>query len=179
MTTSQEALVTATKDVIREFSNDGVVYLELRSTPKATTEMSKEEYVQAVIDGILQASRDNDIITRLLLSIDRRQTIEDAQKTVDIAVADKSGIIVGLELSGDPSVDGRKFIPVLQRARASGLKVSVHLAEVSNQLDEVDEFLAFRPDRIGHGTYLHTNEHFVDLVMEHRIPLGSKTKYFV
>ncbi|XGW08965.1 hypothetical protein V3C99_011350 [Haemonchus contortus] len=171
LTTSQEALITATKDVIKESSDDGVVYLELRSTPKTTTEMSKEEYVQAVIDGILEASKDTDIITRLLLSIDRRQTLEDAQQTVDIAVADKSGLIVGLELSGDPSVDGRKFIPVLERARASGLKVSVHLAEVSNQLDEVDEFLAFRPDRIGHGTFLHTNEKFVNLVMKHRIPL--------
>ncbi|PIO71660.1 putative adenosine deaminase [Teladorsagia circumcincta] len=161
----------ATIDVIKEFSHDSVVYLELRSTPRATAEMSKKEYVEGIINGIQQASTDEKIVTRLLLSVDRRQSAEDAQETLDIAVADESGLIVGLELSGDPSVDGRKFIPLFRRARASGLKVSVHLAEVRSQLEEVDEILAFRPDRIGHGTYLHTNENFVKQVIEHRIPL--------
>ncbi|KAK5964428.1 hypothetical protein GCK32_022472, partial [Trichostrongylus colubriformis] len=89
----------------------------------------------------------------------------------------ESGVIVGIDLSGDPSVDGRHFIPVLQQARAAGLKVSVHLAEVLSGLKEVDEFLVFRPDRIGHGTYLHTDETFVVQVVSQRIPLGLK-KFF-
>ncbi|RCN45355.1 hypothetical protein ANCCAN_08656 [Ancylostoma caninum] len=88
---------------------------------------------------------------------------------------DASGLIVGIELSGNPSIDGRKFLPVLQRARKSGLKVSVHLAEVTDQLDEVEEFLLFRPDRIGHGTYLHTQDRYTDLMLQHRIPLVSET----
>lgn len=161
----------AAADVVREFSDDGVVYLELRSTPKVTAEMSKEEYVEALIDGIRQGSKECGIIVRLLLSIDRRQTVADAMRTVEIAMADGSGLIVGVELSGNPSIDGQMFIPVLQRARDSGLKVSIHLAEVDDQLDEVEEFLAFLPDRIGHGTYLHTVNDFVEQVAKHRIPL--------
>ncbi|VDM69268.1 unnamed protein product [Strongylus vulgaris] len=82
-----------------------------------------------------------------------------------------SGLIVGIELSGDPAIDGRKFLPVLKQARRAGLKVSIHLAEISNQLDEVEEFLRFRPDRIGHGTFLHTRSEFINLMIQHRIPL--------
>ncbi|VDL71507.1 unnamed protein product [Nippostrongylus brasiliensis] len=84
LTTTRDALITATLDVVKEFADDGVIYLELRSTPKSTTEMTKQEYVEALIEG--------------------------------------SGLIVGVELSGDPSVDGRKFIPALQKARDAGFK---------------------------------------------------------
>ncbi|KAL6736232.1 hypothetical protein Aduo_006610 [Ancylostoma duodenale] len=171
LTISREAVKTATIDVIREFAEDGVVYLELRSTPRATSEMSKQEYIEALIDGVVEGSRDYGLVTRLLLSIDRRQSVEEAEHTVEMAAAEPSGLIVGVELSGNPSIDGRKFLPVLQRARKSGLKVSVHLAEVTDQLDEVEEFLIFRPDRIGHGTYLHTQERYIDLMLQHRIPL--------
>ena len=45
-------------------------------------------------------------------------------------ISDETGLIVGVELSGNPSLDGQKFIPVLERARKKGLKVAVHLAEV-------------------------------------------------
>ena len=38
--------------MIREFAEDGVVYLELRSTPKTTSEMSRKDYVDAIIEGV-------------------------------------------------------------------------------------------------------------------------------
>ncbi|KAJ1346147.1 hypothetical protein KIN20_000855 [Parelaphostrongylus tenuis] len=133
LTTTTEAVAMATKDVIKEFNDDEVIYLELRSTPRACPGMSKEQYVEAIID--------------------------------------ESGLIVGVELSGDPSIDGRKFLPTLQQARESGLKITVHLAEMPIQLEEVNDFLTFRPDRIGHGTFLHTHEPFVDSVIQQRIPL--------
>ncbi|KHJ78735.1 putative adenosine deaminase [Oesophagostomum dentatum] len=171
LTTSKEAVKTATVDVIREFAEDGVVYLELRSTPKTTSEMSKKDYVDAIIEGIKEGSKGVEMITKLILSIDRRQSVEEAEQTVEIAAANETGLIVGIELSGNPAIDGRKFLPVLERARSSGLKVSIHLAEVKEQLDEVKEFLAFRPDRIGHGTFLNIQDEYVQAMVEQRIPL--------
>ena len=50
---SKNAAKLAVSCVIDEFSNENVIYLELRSTPRATTIMSKEEYIQAVIDQIM------------------------------------------------------------------------------------------------------------------------------
>lgn len=166
LTATRENLKIAASDVIKEFKEDGVVYLELRTTPKTTTEMSPETYV----DTVLEAIREADITVTLILSIDRRMSDEEADRVVSLAVNDESGLIVGVELSGDPSIDGTKFLPQLQRARNAGLGISVHLAEVDDCLDEVDAFLNFGPDRIGHGTFLHTKEPFVRMVVEKRIP---------
>ncbi|KJH47312.1 putative adenosine deaminase [Dictyocaulus viviparus] len=164
-------VIKVTKDVIKEFSDDGVIYLELRSTPRASAELSKEQYVEAIVDGIIEASKESMTVTRLLLSIDRGQSFESAEETVRLAATDKSGLIVGIDLSGNPSLDGRKFLPLLQKARESGLKVAVHLAEVDHQLDEVNDFLEFKPDRIGHGTFLHTQEASVKTIVREKIPL--------
>ncbi|VDM65312.1 unnamed protein product [Strongylus vulgaris] len=99
----------ATVDVIREFAEDGVVYLELRSTPKNTAEMPRKEYVEAIVEdiiyyffclhsdlsiiasiGILEGSRIHNLVAKLLLSIDRRQSVEEAEHTVAMAIANSS-----------------------------------------------------------------------------------------
>ena len=53
-------------------------------------------------------------------------------------------------MSGDPT-KGRfsDYEVELERARAAGLKVSAHAAEVPNS-EEVDKILDFKPDRLGH-----------------------------
>lgn len=54
LTTCPVAVSLATADVLREFEDDGVVYLELRSTPREVPgKMTKEEYVEAIIKSVL------------------------------------------------------------------------------------------------------------------------------
>lgn len=48
-----EAVKIATENVIREFCEDKVVYLELRSTPRETPQMTKRECLQTIIDTIM------------------------------------------------------------------------------------------------------------------------------
>lgn len=53
VTITPDAVRKGTKDVILEFAADNVVYLELRTTPKAVPGgMTKKQYIQAVIDTI-------------------------------------------------------------------------------------------------------------------------------
>lgn len=53
MTVTLDAVKKVTKDVISEFADDNVVYLELRTTPRAVPGvMTKTQYIQAVIDTI-------------------------------------------------------------------------------------------------------------------------------
>jgi adenosine deaminase len=43
-----------TREVIRDFARENVVYLELRTTPKRIHEISsKEEYLESVVQAIL------------------------------------------------------------------------------------------------------------------------------
>ncbi|CAI5440939.1 unnamed protein product [Caenorhabditis angaria] len=171
LTEKPENLRIAVEDVMREFEEDGVVYLELRTTPKCTEFMSKKEYVDVILEAIRRLEDRRKMKTRLILSIDRRQNIEEAEETAKIAIDDDSGLIVGIELSGNPILDGTKFIPTLQKARNSNLGISIHLAEVEENTQEIMDFLIFRPDRIGHGTFLHKNSEFVRIMRDLRIPL--------
>lgn len=52
VTTTPEAIYTATYDTIKEFHDDNVIYLELRSTPRAENGMTKKEYLLAILRAI-------------------------------------------------------------------------------------------------------------------------------
>lgn len=50
VTITPQAVFLAACDVIKEFHDDNVVYLELRSTPRAVKDsMTKLEYLEAII----------------------------------------------------------------------------------------------------------------------------------
>ena len=97
-----------TYDVIHEFAEENVKYLELRTTPREVTAtgMTKESYIESVLKAIEDCSKEGlDIVVRLLLAIDRRNSVDVAKRTVELA--DKysrlsGGIVVGIDLSGDP-----------------------------------------------------------------------------
>ena len=53
LTNTLEDLETITKDVIHEFDQDNVVYLELRTTPKSLSEtVTKQQYIETVLETI-------------------------------------------------------------------------------------------------------------------------------
>ena len=76
VTDNIEAVRIVTWDVIKEFAEDGVRYLELRTTPREVPgRMTREEYCQTVLDEISEAAVNvatKCITVKLILSIDRR-----------------------------------------------------------------------------------------------------------
>ena len=177
-----ESIALVAADVVREFADDGVVYLELRFTPRgnARTGMTKRSYVEAVLrgvdHGIVQAS--HHIHVRLILSIDRSHSAADALETVQLAMeyANPSTPhytrVVGVDLSGNPYAGNlEQIVPILRMAKQSGLKLAVHLAEIANRPEEDRLLLSVAPDRIGHATHLLSTEDSLSFVLEHRIPI--------
>ena len=158
------AVELAATRVIEEFRDDGVAFLELRSTPRQIDgKMSKEEYVEAVVSAIKKCNTEpnsSTIIVKYLVSIDRRGSVADAEEALKLCLdmkARHSEVVVGLDLSGDARVNHlADFLPVLKSGKDRGLFVTVHLAEVPN-VEEISAFFAadFRPDRIGHGSCIH------------------------
>uniref|UniRef100_A0A1I7TV68 A_deaminase domain-containing protein n=1 Tax=Caenorhabditis tropicalis TaxID=1561998 RepID=A0A1I7TV68_9PELO len=170
-----EMLKAATFNTIREFMEDGCVYLELRTGPKNTPWMTKETYLRTVIEAVKEARiAFPQIKVFLIVSFNRTLTAEAGAELLAIigVLQLESDVIIGVELSGDPSVSGSHLLQLFQFARRfHGLGVTIHLAEVMNQMTDVLDYLMMLPDRIGHGTFLHKNPKFVEMMTFYRIPL--------
>nr|XP_055049144.1 adenosine deaminase-like protein [Misgurnus anguillicaudatus] len=179
---SEEDILMVAKSVIREFAADGVKYLELRSTPREVTGtgLTKKRYIETVLEAIRQCKEEDvDIDVRFIVAVDRRHGPEVAMETVKLAeefLLSSDGMVVGLDLSGDPTVGhGKDLLCALQKAKNCGLKLALHLSEIPSQNDESELLLDLPPDRIGHGTFLHPevggSDSLVDKVCKQNIPI--------
>ncbi|KAI9013611.1 hypothetical protein DFJ74DRAFT_699837 [Hyaloraphidium curvatum] len=147
-----------TRRVIEAFRNDGVRYLELRTTPRrdGQTGMTKRSYIEAVLMEMDAMSESYaDIVVKLILSMDRRHTLEECLETVELALELRDRGIVGIDVCGDPTKGSFSAIrPAVSRAKDAGLKVTIHLGEVPDTDAESSTMLDCLPDRLGHATYL-------------------------
>ena len=159
--------------MLHDFQADGVVYLELRTTPRAmpATGITKETYVKTV-SSVLAAHNAADPPMRafLILSIDRRNTVSEAEEVVDLAIKFQSSGVVGVDLCGDPAKgDIRIFGPAFARASAAGLKLTLHFAEADASASdaELHTLLSWKPDRLGH--VIHVKDEFRKMIEDENI----------
>lgn len=91
---TRQRLREATRAAVRSFIEDGCVYIEFRTTPKAFVKdgTTDDQYVACVLEAIQDelklhnAVRSPKIRCNLLLSINRRVPIEGAQRVIDLAI---------------------------------------------------------------------------------------------
>ncbi|XP_064079990.1 adenosine deaminase-like protein [Macrobrachium nipponense] len=182
LTDSVSAIETITRDVLQDFVADNVRYLELRTTPKVIPgKMTKEQYIEAVLNVMIEEMQRSNIIVRLLISVDRARGVSDAWDTLQIAKKYKNinkykHLICGLDVSGNPnSGDLCEYLPVLQEAKESGFKLAVHLAEIPNKTETLAILRSALIDRIGHGSYIHHESsgslEMVEMVKQQNIPI--------
>lgn len=151
LTSTRDNLTTAARAVLADFL-DGETkqcsYLELRSTPRETSSMSRRQYVETVLDEVEKYPKDQ---AAYVLSLDRKMTEAVASECLDIAVSLKSAgrRIVGVDLCGDPFVciyfllllhvvrlthskagDMDMFASIFKQAKGAGLGITLHIAEV-------------------------------------------------
>jgi adenosine deaminase len=164
----------STKAVLQEFQEDGVVYIELRTTPRAVPDrgVTKDDYVRTVLDILRLHNEDGGNAMRafLILSIDRRNTFAEAEEVIDLATKYQSAGVVGVDLCGDPAKgDVRIFTTSFARAKAAGLKMTLHFAESepSSSDLELDTLLSWKPDRLGH--VIHVKEQFRKIIEQQNI----------
>ncbi|CRK95962.1 CLUMA_CG009405, isoform A [Clunio marinus] len=135
-----EAVKLATKCVIDEFSKENVIYFELRSTPRKTPNMTKLEYLHAIIDTII--------------------TCQQSHPKIGVKFIPSLGqhFLWCIDLNGDPTKGKfQDYQEIFQQARTEGFGITLHCGESETHDDEeVLNMLKFMMpgDRIGHGTFI-------------------------
>lgn len=134
--------------------------------------LTKGNYVSTILDILKTHNEDTSNAMRafLILSIDRRNTIAEAQEVVDLAIKYQSAGVVGVDLCGDPAKgDVRIFGDAFARAKAAGLKITLHFAETefSSSDLELSTLLSWKPDRLGH--VIHVKKEFRDVIEKENI----------
>ncbi|OBT66773.1 hypothetical protein VE03_04020 [Pseudogymnoascus sp. 23342-1-I1] len=168
-----ENISYSTKSVLQDFQDDGVVYLELRTTPRLIKQagITKEAYVQLVLSTI-SSFESPTMVTKLILSIDRRNSEEEASEAVDLALRYRDQGVVGVDLCGDPAKGNVDiFRSAFARAKENGLKTTIHFAEAqqSSSEHELRTLLSFGPDRIGH--VIHVPDDIKEVIIERKLGL--------
>jgi adenosine deaminase len=164
----------STKAVLQEFQEDGVVYIELRTTPRAIPDrgVTKDDYVRTVLDILASHNEDggNTMRAFLILSVDRRNTIAEAEEVIDLAIKYQSAGVVGVDLCADPAKgDVRIFADSFARAKAAGFKITLHFAEseASSSDLELETLLSWKPGRLGH--VIHVKEQYRRIIEQQNI----------
>lgn len=112
------------------------------------------------------------MVTKLILSVDRRNSEEEALEVVDLALRYRAQGVVGVDLCGDPTKGNVEvFRPAFVKAKEKGLKITLHFAEAleSSTAQELRTLLSFEPDRIGH--VIHTSDDIKETITERRLGL--------
>lgn len=110
LTSNPRSLAKAASAVLYHFlasPADGgppeAVYLELRSTPRETSAMSRMQYLEAVLDEVEKYSAEQ---AALIVSMDRKMSSDVAAECVECAIRlrDAGRRVVGVDLCGDVKV---------------------------------------------------------------------------
>lgn len=163
-------------EAIRNAASDQVRYLELRFAPHYIAESYKlplVDIMEAALEARAVADRDfpNTKVNLLAIAV-RNFGVDTAEELVNLAIRYRDHGVVGVDLAADEvHYPPDLFCKVFQRAKASGLYVTIHAGEARGADSVKIAIEGCMADRIGHGVRV-VEDHAVEaMVIERRIPL--------
>jgi adenosine deaminase len=145
--------------VAREFCEDqaadGVRYAEVTFTAASHGERLGDLAMplEAVLDG-LAAGAAAGIECRVILDHSRRQSVDRARRTLELARKHAADGVVGIGLAGDEDHAMAPFAEVLDGARDAGLRLVHHAGETRGPASIREALDMGHADRLGHGIHV-------------------------
>jgi adenosine deaminase len=169
---SPDIIKRLTWEAVEDAALDNIRYLELRFTPVALSRAEgfpMGQVVDWVIESVREASSQYGIIVRLIVSINRHESIAQAQKVIEIALDRMDKGIVGIDLAGNEAeFSAEPFQKLFSIAQEQGLRITIHAGEwggADNVRKAIEDFGA---ERIGHGIRVLEDPEVVALARERR-----------
>lgn len=171
---SPDIIKRITREAIEDAAEDNVRYLELRFTPVALSQQEDfpiSDVVDWVIESAGRAGKTFGVIVRLIVSLNRHESISEAKEVIQLAVGRQDEGVVGLDLGGNEAEYAAKpFRKLFAEAQKAGLKITIHAGEWGGPENVREAIQAFNADRIGHGVRVLEDPDVVRLAKERKIP---------
>ncbi|STX28587.1 adenosine deaminase [Legionella beliardensis] len=130
--------------VIDVVANSDANYLEIRTTPKPIAEFTVLDYIEAFKRGLEEANQTFTTKKAVgLLSLDRTiHTAQDAQYFLEQIIASTPGVLVGLDISGNPlakrTLTGEELSKTIELVLENNLSIAIHMDEADTQAEKRD-----------------------------------------
>jgi adenosine deaminase len=170
---SPEVIDRITREAIEDAANDNVRYLELRFTPVALSRaenFSLGDVMDWVCESTKAAAQEFGVKVGLIVSVNRHETLELAEKVIGLAADRIDQGLVGLDLAGNEAeFPAQPFAAVFREAQQAGLKATIHAGEWGGAANVREAVEVFHADRIGHGVRVLEDASIVALARERGI----------
>ena len=167
---SPDVIHRITREAVEDAARDNVRYMELRFTPVALSRAERfplHDVLNWVVSSAREAAQKNNIIVRLIASVNRHESPDLAEQVAWLAAEHMESGIVALDLAGNEAeFPSHPFYGIFKEARQAGLHVTIHAGEwgpATNIKEAIEELGA---ERIGHGVRVLEDENIVALVRE-------------
>ena len=161
---SPHAIERSVYEVIaKEYRSSRVEQIELRFNPMKRNlggERDLDHIIHAAIRGMDQAVLQYGVKACLIFCLAREFTHEQNEIIVEKAIKYQSRGVLGIDIAGPESInlelrqtDVARYKILFERARAAGLKTTIHTGETAHTSGEgvISVLRHLKPDRIGHG----------------------------
>ncbi|MCC6500781.1 MAG: adenosine deaminase [Anaerolineales bacterium] len=167
---SPDVIHRITREAVEDAAKDNVKYMELRFTPVALSRAERfplHDVMDWVISSAQEASKEQDVIVKLIVSVNRHESAEIAEQVAWLAADHIKDGIVGMDLAGNEAdFPSQPFYGIFKEAKQAGLHITIHAGEWGpgyNVREAIEEIGA---ERIGHGVRVLDDESIVALARE-------------
>ncbi|MEJ2447374.1 MAG: adenosine deaminase [Anaerolineales bacterium] len=152
---SPEIIKRVSREAVADAASDNIRYLELRFTPAALSRAEGFPMAQVadwVLESVQEAAEEFQVMVRLIVSINRHESLELAREAIDIALERKDQGVVGIDLAGNEvEYPADPFLGMFTEAQQSGLHITIHAGEWGGPENVRQAIEEFNAERIGHG----------------------------
>lgn len=171
---TRDALSRIAYELAEDNAQENVRYLEVRFAPILHTEenLSLEEVVEAVLEGLHRAEEDFPIRTSVIVCGLRDRYESASMRQAELAASYRGNGVVAFDLAGGEAGNPPKHhLHAFYYARNHLLNMTIHAGE-SWGPDSIRQAIFFcGAHRIGHGTTLYQDPDLMQYFADHQIPL--------
>lgn len=181
---SPHAMEISVYEIIgKEYRSSRVDQIELRFNPMKRNlggERDLDHIIHAALRGMDRAVLEYGVRACLLFCLAREFTYEQNEIILEKAIKYQSRGVLGIDLAGPESQnlelrlrDAQRYEKLFAKARAAGLKTTVHTGETSHTSGEgvIATLRYLKPHRIGHGIRAAYNDEALDALADSGVVL--------